>query len=169
MFDKRKHGFITATQSFALEMTRVILKDMIGVDPYFTQTTLDGHELIKFSRGHVDSHPLADTLLELHVSGLFTCLEYPREISRPGMLSPPLPSFGSYFELYNSNENYFDWEIGFAHVGYSFFTGPKESEGRTLRFVPSTICLNEIEPSERIKNIAKELQKRMPRRMREVE
>jgi hypothetical protein len=169
MFDKRKHGFNTATQSFALAMTQVIMEEMIGNDVYITQSEFNGHELLKFARGQVNSHPLADSMLQVHVNGIFTCLEYPREITLPGVLFPPLPSFHAFFQFYNSNEYYFDWELDLACVCYSDFSGPKKSGGRTLRFVPPIILLNEADPSERIKKIANELQKRIPRRIREIE
>jgi hypothetical protein len=169
MFDKRKHSFNTATQSFALGMTQVVMEEMIGVDVYITQSEFNGHELLKFDRGYSALHPLADSMLQVHVNGIFTCLEYPREREVPGVLFPPLPTFNAFFQFYNANENYFDWELDLACVCYSDFSGPKKSEGRTLRFVPPITLNNQVEPSERIKKISNELQKRMPRRIREIE
>lgn len=160
MFNKRKETFLTATQSYAVEMLRAILKEMLKTDVYFMQINIKPPLLTEVPQKALLSRPFANAFLVMDVKAYFTSLDRPRPRGIEGVY-PSIPSVHASIRFTSETNGFYNWELfDIGAVIENFEPGKVGWDEMAFDGVPTD---SEFYAPEHLRMLSKELHLRAPR------
>jgi hypothetical protein len=165
MFNKRKETFLTATQSYATEMIRATLKEMLKTDVYLMQININPPDVLKAVPSKVlASRSYANAFLVMDVKAYFTSLDRPRPRGREGVY-PLIPSVNASLRFTSETNGFRSWELFDIGVVVENFD-TEEGSGYMDHMTFETPCEGDMYHDyapEHLRMLSKELHLRAPR------